>query len=92
VAKVDVRPTEIEGDPLEFRVTVHEDDTKSTHDVTVSRDDLARLSRPDEDPADFITRCFAFLLKREPKESIMSSFDISVIGRYFPEFGTEIAR
>jgi len=28
----------------------------------------------------------AFLLDREPKESILGAFDISVIRRYFPEF------
>jgi hypothetical protein len=27
-----------------------------------------------------------FLLDREPKESIMSAFDIGVVRRYFPEF------
>ena len=35
--------------------------------------------------------CFAFLLEREPKESILRSFDVSVIGGYFPEFEREIA-
>ena len=28
----------------------------------------------------------AFLLDREPKESILGAFDISAIRRYFPEF------
>jgi hypothetical protein len=27
---------------------------------------------------------------REPKESILSQFDVEVIGRYFPEFEREI--
>ena len=35
--------------------------------------------------------CFAFLLEREPNESILSSFDVGVIARYFPEFEREIA-
>jgi hypothetical protein len=35
--------------------------------------------------------CFAFLLEREPTESILSSFDVGVIGRYFPEFERVIA-
>ena len=33
---------------------------------------------------------FAFLLEREAKESILRSFDITVVGRYFPEFEDEI--
>ena len=36
--------------------------------------------------------CFEFLLAREPKESILPSFEIPVIGRYFPEFEREIRR
>jgi hypothetical protein len=35
--------------------------------------------------------CFAFPLEREPTESILSSFDVGVIGRYFPEFERVIA-
>ena len=31
-----------------------------------------------------------FLLEREPKESILRSFDVSQIATYFPEFEAEI--
>ena len=37
-------------------------------------------------------RSFEFLLEREPKESILARFDLSVIARYFPEYDREIAR
>ena len=33
-----------------------------------------------------------FLLDREPKESILSRFDVTVISRYFPEFERELPR
>ncbi len=33
---------------------------------------------------------FAFLLEREPRESILHSFDLPVIGRYFPEWESEM--
>lgn len=39
-----------------------------------------------------ITRSFEFLLERESNTSILRSFDLPVIGRYFPEFEAEIAR
>ena len=42
------------------------------------------------DPADLVRRSFAFLLEREPKESILRTFELSVIGRYFPEYEREI--
>jgi hypothetical protein len=30
------------------------------------------------------------MLEREPKESILPAFDVSVIGSYFPEFESNI--
>jgi len=39
-----------------------------------------------------VRACFEFLLAREAKDSILGSFDLSVIGRYFPEFESEITR
>jgi hypothetical protein len=32
------------------------------------------------------------LLEREPKESILNRFDLSVISRYFPEYEREIKK
>ena len=39
-----------------------------------------------------VTETFRFLLEREPVSSILSSFDPSVVARYFPEYPTEIRR
>ena len=33
---------------------------------------------------------FAFLLEREPAGSILPRFDLTVIGRYFPEWREEM--
>jgi hypothetical protein len=80
------------GDTLSFDVTVTEDSGATSHRVTVDASQLERLRRGDEESERFIERCFEFLLAREPKESIMSSFDVSVISSYFPEFEGEISR
>lgn len=77
---------------ITLRVRVKEGSSETTHEVTVARGDLARLGRTGESAPDFVTRCFGFLLAREPKESILSRFDVSVIARYFPEFEREITR
>jgi len=69
-----------------FDIRVDEEGSESRHTVTLSRTYFARLAREGEDPGTFVLRCFTFLLEREPKESILSRFDISVIGRYFSEF------
>jgi hypothetical protein len=41
-------------------------------------------------PERCIEAAFRFLLDREPKESILRRFDITVICRYFPEFEHEL--
>ena len=84
------------GDDVEhllsrFQVTVTEGRGSTHHDVTLSSADFERLGASHRSPEDFVRACFEFLLERESKESILSSFDISVIGRYFPEFERVIA-
>ena len=85
MAEITVTRTDAERAPWRFHVTVREGDAATEHDVTLSSADLERLGHGRE-PEDFIRACFAFLLDREPKESILHAFDVSVIGGYFPEF------
>jgi hypothetical protein len=68
------------------RVIVGGPGAPTTHDVTVSAADLARLAPGAADPEDLVARSFAFLLAREPKTSILRRFDLPLIGRYFPEY------
>jgi hypothetical protein len=73
-------------------VTVRDGRGSSTHEVTVGTEDAARLAAA-TDQAEverLLYETFDFLLDREPKESILSSFDISVVRRYFPEYEHEI--
>ena len=62
------------------------DGSRTQHEVRVTRADLERFAPGFDDPADLVRRSFQFLLAREPKESILRSFDLPVIGRYFPEY------
>jgi len=87
MAEIDVT-TLVEG---RFRVEVREGGSSTTHEVTASPDAIARYGGA-EDSADLIRRSFEFLLKREPKESILRSFELSVIERYFPEYPKVIRR
>lgn len=73
-------------------VTVREPGSETRHAVTVTRADLARYAPGADSPADLVRRSFEFLLAREPKESILRSFELPVIGRYFPEYEREIRR
>lgn len=72
------------------RVRVTDHGSSREFEVGVSEAELARLEPGASDPSPLVRRSFEFLLAREPKESILSSFGLSVIGRYFPEYEREI--
>ncbi len=80
------------ADASHFRVRVLEAGSESTHLVTLDPKDYARLAQGAVEPQELIRKSFEFLLEREPKESILSCFDLPVIGRYFPEFEHEIKK
>jgi len=67
-------------------VTVGTDAAATRHRVTVSQQDLARLAPGHYDPHVLVDASFAFLLEREPRESILRQFDLPVIERYFPGY------
>jgi hypothetical protein len=71
---------------LTFDVVVRESRGESRHRVTVSPRDAAWFAKLGADPARAAEAAMAFLLDREPKESILGAFDINVIRGYFPEF------
>ncbi|THD47734.1 MAG: hypothetical protein E7774_04105 [Bradyrhizobium sp.] len=77
--------------PLTFAVEVAQGAGATRHRVTVSAGDCARLAG-DATPERLVEAAFRFLLDREPKESILSRFDLSAIARYFPEFERELPR
>lgn len=78
-----------DSQPQRFTVTVREAGTQSRHEVTLRDPDWHRLAG-DRSAESLIEAAFRFLLDREPKESILSRFDLMVIGRYFPEFEAEL--
>ncbi|MEE9552051.1 MAG: hypothetical protein V3V89_03305 [Gammaproteobacteria bacterium] len=78
-------------DPMVFNVTIEEQDGKTQHRVTMSDETYKHLFSQSYDPKACIDASFRFLLEREPKESILSSFDITVISQYFPDFAQQIS-
>lgn len=83
MSRIDVVPA---GDA--YRVIVDEDGSSTTHDVTVGEDLVGRLGVA---PETLVKASFQFLLDRESKESIMRTFDLSVIERFFPDYESKIA-
>ena len=74
------------------RVTVGDDARATEHEVAVTDDVLARMAPADDDPTRLVRESFHFLLAREPRESILRSFELPVIGRYFPDWEAELRR
>ncbi|MEW6680947.1 MAG: hypothetical protein AB1297_08045 [bacterium] len=70
----------------EFMVTVEERGSKTKHTVTLDDRYYQDLTKGEISKEELIKRSFEFLLKREPKESILSRFNLKVIKRYFPEY------
>ena len=69
----------------EFQVTVNEKH-QTSHNVTLTDDTYQNLTKGKVSKKELIEFSFKFLLEREPNTSILSSFELSVISRYFPEY------
>ncbi len=72
--------------PLTFDVVVRAARGESRHRVTISAEDSARWAKLGADPSRCVEAAMRFLTDREPKEAILSAFDIGVVRRYFPDF------
>ena len=59
------------------------------HRVRVTKADVTRFAG-DRTPEELLRASFEFLLEREPNTSILGSFDLPLIGQYFPEYEAEI--
>jgi hypothetical protein len=80
----------------EFQVRVIEGTSLTSHRVTVKTEDYERIAegkgKRKVEASEIVSCAFEFLLAREPKESILQQFDLSMIGRYFAEFEREMKR
>ncbi len=77
--------------PLKFDVEIREPDGTTRHEVTLEEAYYERLTTKACSESSFIEAAFQFLLDREPKEAILTSFDVSIISRYFPEFERKVS-
>jgi len=84
---VEVR-AERKGELWICAVIVLTEGRESRYEVSVRPSDLERWSSGHDATAveDLVSRSFDFLLEREPPDSILRSFDLSVIQRYYPEY------
>lgn len=74
----------------EFAVIIKERETQTEHLVTLDDGYYQDLSNGEIPKEELVKKSFEFLLKREPKESILSKFDLRIIKNYFPEYEEKI--
>jgi hypothetical protein len=79
----------LSGEQYEVRIKA---ETETTHQVTLRDTDRLRLVGEKLSGEKLIEESFRFLLEREPNTSILSSFDLPVIGKYFPKYEREIRK
>jgi len=72
-------------DSTTFEVVV-EAGTTTTHKVSVKPSYYEKLTDKRVTPKVLVEKSFEFLLDRESNTSILRSFDLPVIGQYFPEY------
>ncbi len=87
-SKVKVTQTKLD-DPYEFAVTVKGSGGETHHEVTMTQLTYEKLTGSQVSSESCVEAAFEFLLEREPQDSILTSFDITAIFTYYPEFETE---
>jgi hypothetical protein len=81
----------VKRDSETFQVTVRAK-TTTVHTVTLRQDDYQRLTGGKVTAEKLIEKSFEFLLQRESNTSILSRFDLPVIGDYFPDYEKTIVK
>ena len=75
----------------EYEVTV-QSNTVTTHTVNLSDEVHKNLTNNKVTKEELLDFSFKFLLDREPNTSIMSSFELTVISRYFSDYEKNVEK
>ena len=92
MAEIKIKELDSDTEEMVFDVEVVEGDSSTSHRVTLDREYCEALTGGKVAAPRLVEVSFIFLLEREPKESILGCFNISVIPRYFAEYEKEIRR
>ena len=75
----------------EYEVTV-QSNTVTTHTVSLPDEVHKNLTNDKVTKEELLDFSFKFLLDREPNTSILSSFELMVISRYFSEYEKSVEK
>ena len=79
-------------DAGKFLVVIDEKSSRTEHTVELDSEYYQKLTGGQITEDELIKKSFQFLLKREPKESILSKFNLKIIERYFPGYEQEVKK
>ena len=80
--------TELSKDKFEITVKA---DQLTKHIVSVTDQMLLNLTNNKTSKEELLNFSFNFLLERESNTSILPSFDLTVISKYFPEYTKKVS-
>ena len=86
MTNIQVRLKEDQAQSYTFEVTCADDGVQTTHSVTLDKSNYNTWTDGKIKPEIWVEKSFEFLLEREPKESILRRFNMTVILEYFPEY------
>ena len=90
--KINILKSEQSGDEWKFTVMVGDDDNAVKHEVTTEDEYYANLTGRVVSPEELVIKTFEYLLEQGTKESIMGSFDLSVVRDYYFNYEIEIKK
>lgn len=89
---INIKKQEKSGNLWKFSVEVGEKDDRIKYSVEIEEEYWEKLTEKKIGPRELVKKSFEFLLKREPKESILKKFNLREISKYFPEYEEEIKK
>jgi hypothetical protein len=92
MSELSVTVTACPGSGFTFDVIVRDARGESRHRVTIEANEAQRWAKLGTAPARCVEAVMRFLLDHEPKESILSAFDMRVVRSYFPGFDDAFPR
>ena len=92
MAEIKIKEIDSDNADMAFDVEVVEGGASTKHRVTLDKEYYESLTGGKIVAPRLVEVSFIYLLEREPKEAILSSFNISVIPRYFADYEKEIGR
>jgi len=76
----------------QFDVTVKDEQGSTEHTVKLSENYYQQLTNGAMQPEALIRETFQFLLDKEPKEQILSSFNLRQVQRYYSDYENSFRR